>query len=78
MKIFKNNVLVLELDGYGVLKKKKFYDKEDMKNINMVKSTTENGFKRNTFVYDFLSSMRQKANDPLNQRAEKQKEISQR
>ena len=49
-----------------------------MKNINIVKSTTENSFKRNTFVYDFLSSMRQKANDPLNQRAEKQKEISQR
>jgi hypothetical protein len=44
----------------------------------MVKSTTESGFKRNSFVYDFMSSMRQKVNDPLNKRAEKQKEISQR
>jgi len=49
-----------------------------MKNIKMVKSTTESGFRRNTFVYDFMSSMRQKINDPLNKRAEKQKEISQR
>ena len=78
MKIYKNNVLVLEIDNYGILKKKEFYNKDDMKNIKMVKSTTESGFRRNTFVYDFMSSMRQKINDPLNKRAEKQKEISQR
>ena len=78
MKIYKNDILVLEIDNYGILKKKDFYNKDDMKNIKMVKSTTESGFKRNTFVYDFMSSMRQKVNDPLNKRAEKQKEISQR
>ena len=78
MIIYKNDVLVLEIDNYGILKKKDFYNKDDMKNIKMVKSTTESGFKRNTFVYDFMSSMRQKVNDPLNKRAEKQKEISQR
>ena len=78
MKIYKNNVLVLEIDNYGILKKKEFYNKDDMKNIKIVKSNTEAGLKRNTFVYDFMSSMRQKINDPLNKRAEKQKEISQR
>ena len=78
MKIYKNDVLVLEIDNYGILKNKEFYNKEDMKNIEMVKSTTESGFKRNNFVYNFMSSMRQKINDPLNKRAEKQKEISQR
>ena len=78
MKIYKNDVLVLEIDNYGILKKKEFYNKDDMKNIKIVKSTTESGFKRDTFVYDFMSSMRQKINDPLNKRAEKQKEISQR
>ena len=78
MKIFKNDVLVLEIDDYGILRKKEFYNKDDMKNIKMVKSTTGNDFKRNSFVYDFMSSMRQKINDPLNKRAEKQKEISQR
>jgi outer membrane protein assembly factor BamE (lipoprotein component of BamABCDE complex) len=78
MKIYKNNVLVLEIDNYGILKKKIFYNKDDMKNIKMAESTTGSAFKRNTFVYDFMSSMRQKINDPLNKRADKQKEISQR
>ena len=78
MKIYKNDVLVLEMDNYGILKKKEFYNKEDMKSIKMVISTTESGFKRNTFVYDFMSSMRQKINDPLGTRAKKRKSISQR
>ena len=78
MKIFKNNVLVIELDNYGILKKKEFYNKEDMKDIKIVEATTEAGFKRNSFIYDFMSSMRQKINDPLGQRVKKRKEISQR
>jgi outer membrane protein assembly factor BamE (lipoprotein component of BamABCDE complex) len=78
MKIFKNDVLVLEIDDYGILKKKNFYNKNDMKNIEIVKSTTETGFQKNSFIYNFMSSMRQKINDPLGQRAKKRKEISQR
>jgi len=78
MKIYKNDVLVLDIDNYGILRKKEFYNKDDMKNIKMVKSTTESGFERNTFVYNFMSSMKQKINDPLGQRAKKRKEISQR
>ena len=78
MKIFKNDVLVLELNDYGILKKKEFYNKDDMKNIKIVESTTEAGFRKNSFIYDFMSSMRQKINDPLGQRAIKRKEISQR
>jgi outer membrane protein assembly factor BamE (lipoprotein component of BamABCDE complex) len=78
MKIFKNDVLVLELDNYGVLKKKEFYNKDDMKSIKVVEATTEAGFRKNSFIYDFMSSMRQKINDPLGQRAKKRKEISQR
>ena len=78
MKIYKNDVLVLEIDKFGILKKKEFYNKDDMKNIKIVKGTTKTGFKRNSFVYDFMSSMRQKLNDPLGQRAKKRKEISQR
>ena len=78
MKIFKNDVLVLEINNYGILKKKEFYNKDDMENIKIVEATTESGFKRNSFIYDFMSSMRQKINDPLGQRAKKRKEISQR
>jgi hypothetical protein len=78
MKIYKNNVLVLEIDNLGILKKKDLYNKDNMKNIKIVKSTTEAGFQRNSFIYDFMSSMRQKINDPLGQRAKKRKKISQR
>jgi len=78
MKIFKNDVLVLEIDKYGILKKKEFYNKDDMENIKIVEATTQSGFKKNSFIYDFMSSMRQKINDPLGVRAKKRKEISQR
>ena len=78
MKIYKNDVLVLEVDDYGILKKKEFFNKDDMQNIKVVQATTEVGFKRNSFIYNFMSSMRQKINDPLGQRAKKRKEISQR
>jgi len=78
MKIFKNDVLVLEIDRYGILKKKEFYTKDDMENIKIVEATTQAGFKKNSFIYDFMSSMRQKINDPLGVRAKKRREISQR
>ena len=78
MKIFKNDVLVLEIDNYGILKKKEFYNMEDMKKIKVVEDSTEATFARNSFIYDFMSSMRQKINDPLGVRAKKRKEISQR
>ena len=68
MKIFKNNVLVLEIDNYGVLKKKNFYNKEDMEKIKVTKAITKNEYQKNSFVYDFWSSMRQKVNDPLGKR----------
>ena len=78
MKIYKNNVLVLEIDNYGILKKKQFFNKDDMQKITVVEATTQAGFKKNSFIYDFMSSVRQKINDPLGQRAKKRKEISQR
>ena len=78
MKIFKNDVLVLEIDDYGVLKNKIFYNKEDMKNIKIAESTTQSGFKKNSFIYEFMSSMRQKIDDPLGKRAKRRKEIRKR
>ena len=78
MKIYKNDVLVLEIDDYGILQKKEFFDKEDMEKIKIVKETTETGFSKKAFIYDFLSSMRQKINDPLGQRAKKRRKTTQR
>ena len=78
MKIYKNDILILEINDDGILKKKEFFNKEDMENIKIVEASTASGFKKNTFIYDFMSSMRQKINDPLGQRAKKRKEINQR
>ena len=78
MKIFKNDILVLQIDNYGVLKKKDFYNKDDMNDVRIVKASTKDAYNRDSFIYDFLSSMRQKANDPLGQRVKKREEISQR
>jgi len=78
MKIFKNDVLVLEIDNYGILSNKEFYNMDNMQDIKIVENTTEAAFARNSFIYDFMSSMRQKINDPLGVRAKKRKEISQR
>lgn len=77
-KIFKNDVLVLEIDKNGILKKKEFYNKDDMENIKIAEETTGSSFKKTSFVYEFMSSMRQKINDPLGVRAKKREEISQR
>ena len=78
LKITKNHILVLEINSYGVLKKKDFYNKDDMEELKIVKATTENEFKKNSFIYDFMSSMRQKINGPLGKRVTNQKEISRR
>ena len=78
MKIFKNDILVLEIDKYGVLQKKEFYNQNDMEDIKISKATTQSGFKKNSFIYEFMSSMRQKIDDPLGERAKKRKEIMKR
>ena len=69
-----NNVLVLEIDERGLLAKMDFYDKEDMNKIRFDQSSTEITFKKRNFIYDFLSSMRQKINDPLGVRKKRREE----
>ena len=56
----KNNVLVLEFDKYGILKKKELSSIEDMKKLTFAKNITENEIRKENFVYSFLSSVRQK------------------
>ncbi len=67
-KILVNNVLVLEIDSYGLLVKKEFYNMEKMNDLDFSKRKTETVYTKKSFVYDFMSSMRQKLNDPLGKR----------
>ena len=67
-KLIKNNVLILEINDMGLLVKKDFYNINDMNELKLSKLKTEQKYTKNSFVYDFLSSMRQKINDPLGKR----------
>jgi outer membrane protein assembly factor BamE (lipoprotein component of BamABCDE complex) len=69
--IMTNNVLIVELDSYGILEKKVFYDLTKMNALKFSKNTTDIDYSKQSFVYDFLSSMRQKINDPLGKRRKK-------
>ena len=64
-KLTKNNVLILEINNQGLLVKKTFLNINDMNEIKLSALKTEQKYSKNTFIYDFLSSMRQKINDPL-------------
>ena len=70
-KILTNNVLLLEIDKRGLLAKKELIDINDMNKIKFSTDATELTHKKKSFVYDFLSSMRQKINDPLGVRKKK-------
>ena len=70
-----NNVLVLEIDSKGLLAKKKLLNIDNMNELKFVENETDVSYSKRSFVYDFLSSMRQKVNDPLGVRAKKRKKI---
>ena len=60
MNLLENNVLILNFDKYGILIKKEFFSKEDMKKIKYSEMKTENPVTQESFVTSFLQSVRQK------------------
>ena len=67
-KLIKNNVLFLEINSQGILVKKTLYNINEMNEQKFTELSTEAKYSKKSFVYDFLSSMRQKINDPLGKR----------
>jgi outer membrane protein assembly factor BamE (lipoprotein component of BamABCDE complex) len=67
-KIVKNNIIILDIDNKGILISKKLIDINEMNKLEISKLQTSKNYSKNTFIYDFLSSMRQKINDPLGKR----------
>ena len=63
-----NNVLVLKFNTKGLLESKDIYDLTKNKKIEFVKKTTPTIDKEQDFIYSFLSSIRQKINNPRNRR----------
>jgi outer membrane protein assembly factor BamE (lipoprotein component of BamABCDE complex) len=64
-KLLTNNVLVLEVNNAGILLSKKFYNKDDMNKLKFDEVKTSVNYTKRSFVYNFLSSLRQKVDDPL-------------
>ena len=64
-KLLTNNVLVLEINNNGLLLSKKFYNKDDMNKIQFDESETGINYSKKSFIYNFLSSLRQMVDDPL-------------
>ena len=67
-KLITNNVLFLEINSGGLLVKKNFFDINEMNDAKLSELSTEARYSKKSFIYDFLSSMRQKINDPLGKR----------
>tara|TARA_Y100001970_G_scaffold292484_1_gene433960 strand:- start:2070 stop:2531 length:462 start_codon:yes stop_codon:yes gene_type:complete len=67
-KINKNNVLVLEINEMGLLAKKDFLDINKLNDNNFVDEITSNSYSKKSFIYSFLTSVRQKINDPFQNR----------
>ena len=64
-KLLTSNVLVLEVDNTGILLSKKFYNKDDMNRVKFDDSVTGINYSKKSLIYNVLSSLRQKIDDPL-------------
>ncbi len=72
-KLIINNVLILEINELGIVSKKNFIDINKMRDIKFDKNRTASLEKRD-FIYKFLSSLRQKVNDPMGVRKKKREQ----
>ena len=68
-KIEKNNVLIVQLDNFGVVREKKLLDLENMKDVKYLNTTTEKDFKNESILYNIFSSLREKINAPSKNRS---------
>ena len=53
------------MDNKGILVKKTFLNKEDMKKINFTNDETGTEIGKSSAVYTFINALRNKINDPL-------------
>ena len=68
-KIEKNNVLIVEMDKFGIVREKKLLDLEKMNDVKYLKTTTEKDFKNENILYNIFSSLREKINAPSKNRS---------
>ena len=64
-KLEKNNVLVVKMDDNGILLKKDLFDINKMNNLNFSENITTSGYQKDSYVYNLLTSLRDKINSPI-------------
>ena len=67
-KIKINNILLVELNNKGILIDKKLLNIENMNDFKYLENTTQKDFKNNNFMFNLLSSLREKINAPARNR----------
>ena len=63
-KISHNNIVILRFNNRGVVSNKDILDLSNMNDIEISKMKTNKKFGQNNFVYDLLSTLREKINAP--------------
>ena len=66
--ISKNNILIIEFSNMGLVKEKTLLDLNDMNDIKIAEKKTKKKFSQDNFVYNILSTLRDKINAPTRQR----------
>ena len=61
-KIQENNVLLVKFNNIGILSEKKFIDKSKMNKLKLAENVTQKEFKKNNFLFNIFTSMREKMN----------------
>ena len=63
--IKENNTLVVHFDTKGIVYKKEFINKDKLKDVKFTKKETTPGYSKNSYMYNFLTSFRDKINAPF-------------
>ncbi|MDA8547861.1 outer membrane protein assembly factor BamE [Candidatus Pelagibacter bacterium] len=64
-KLVKNDVLILEFNNRGLLIKKYFLNKDDLRKLKIAENKTKTLDKKDSFVQSLLENLKRKINDPL-------------
>ena len=67
-KTITNNVLALKINNRGLLADKELFTIDDMQNIDFDKSTTLKNYEKNSYLYNVITSLREKINAPIRNR----------
>ncbi len=62
--ISRNNILIIDFNKMGLVKDKTLLNLKDMNDIKIAEKKTEKKFAQNNFVYNLLSTLRNKINAP--------------